>query len=84
MFYSVANVSELQLFCSVYFEKFLLTAESGKNICDKWFDLLVFPRNLLKFGFDIVIDIPQCLYSKCCSGKIRAADLWKPVNQFAQ
>ena len=29
-------------------EDYLLMAVSDKNICDKWFDLLLFPRNLLK------------------------------------
>ena len=67
MFYSVANVSELQFFGSVYSQEHLLMTVSDKNICDKQFDLLVFPRNLLKFGFNIVIGILQCLYSKCCS-----------------
>ena len=67
MFYSVANVSELQNFRSVYSQEHLLMADSDKNICDKQFDLFVFPRNLLKFGVIIVIGIPKCLHSKCCS-----------------
>ena len=67
MFYSVAYVSELYFFVSVYSQEHHLMALSDKNICNKQFDLLVFPRNLLKFGFNIVIGILQCLYSKCCS-----------------
>ena len=67
MFYSVAYVSELYFFVSVYSQEHHLMALSDKNICNKQFDLLVFPRNLLKFGFNIAIGIPQCLYSECCS-----------------
>ena len=61
VFYLVANISKL------YSQEHLLIAVSDKYICDKQFDLPVFPRNLLKFGFNIVIGILQCLYSKCCS-----------------
>ena len=64
MFYSAVNVSELQNFRSVYSQKHLLIADSDKNICDKQLDLLVFRRNLLMLGFNIVIGIPQCLHSK--------------------
>ena len=34
-------------------------ADSEKNICYEKLDLIVFPRNLLKFGFHIVIVFPS-------------------------
>ena len=55
MFYPVVNVSELQLFGSFHFQEHLLMTVSDKNICDKQFVLLVFPRNLLTFFFGRII-----------------------------
>ena len=52
MFYSV-GVPELQNFRSMYSQEHLLMAHSYKNICNKQLDLLVFPRNLLLFGFGL-------------------------------
>ena len=46
---------ELQFFGSVYSQEDLVIAISGKNICNKQLNLLVFPRSLLMFGFNIVI-----------------------------
>ena len=66
MFYSVANISELQSFRNFYSQEHLLMADSDKNVCDKQLDLLIFPRHFLKFGFNIVIGMPQYLHSKCC------------------
>ena len=34
-------------------------ADSEKNICYEKLDLIVFPRNLLRFGFHIVIVFPS-------------------------
>ena len=86
MFYSVANVSELQFFGSVYSQEHLLMTVSDKNICDKQFELVVFPRNLLQFGFDIVKVFPSVYILNVVLTTIfvRAADIWKPVNQFVQ
>ena len=41
-------------------------AASDKSVYDEQLDLLAFPKNLLKFGFNIVIGIPWCLHSKYC------------------
>ena len=64
MLYSIVNFLELQIFRNVYSEENVLMAASDKIICEKYFDLLVFPRNLLKFGFNKIVGIPKYLHSK--------------------
>ena len=92
MFYSAANVSELQNFRSFYAhtsikislsisQEHLLMADSDKNICDSQLGLLVVPRNLLKFGFNIVISISQRLHCKYCLNNYFLRELLLYGNQ---
>ena len=60
MFYSVANVLRLRNIKNGYSQKHLLMADSDKNVCDKWLDLLVFPRNVVIIL--LYIYIYKCIY----------------------